>query len=198
VNGNQGWMDYPWVSSGADDGEGKTATTDPALGFDKIIRCSYWINSNNPVSGTPPSSNAFLTPLKDCYYTTTPGYGMSSYGFLKLHKTTDVVNSSEVITLADGVYGGRQSSSRQTYALYATTMTNRVAYRHPGISGNNSASNVCFADGHVEHFGYTNFPTPVGAKEYNSTSVVYTHNENEAVLNGPTVYTNATLFAPPN
>lgn len=182
--------------AGGDDGQTKVAQTDPALGFNKIIRCSYWINSNNPVSTTPPANNGFLT--KDFYYTTTPGYGTPAYGYLRLHKTTDIVGASNVVVLADGIYGGRQSSSRQTYALYTTTMTNRVAYRHPGISGGNSASNVGFADGHVERFGCTNFPTTVGAKEYNSTTALYTHAENEAVLNGATVYTNATVIASPN
>ncbi len=196
-NGNQGWMDYPWVSSGGDDGENKIAQTDSASGFNLIIRCSYWINSNNPVSTTPPSSSVFT---KDYYFTTTPGYGSATYGFLVPHKTTDIVDSSMVIAFADGVYGGRQSSSRQTYAACTAAgvaYTNRVAYRHPGFGGKASASNVCFADGHVERFAYTNFPTTVGAKEINETTS-YTHDENIAVLYGPTVYKNASAIASPN
>jgi prepilin-type N-terminal cleavage/methylation domain-containing protein/prepilin-type processing-associated H-X9-DG protein len=190
VNGNQGWMDYPWVNpAGGDDGQTKVAQTDPAFGFNKIIRCSYWINSNNPVSTMPPSSSVFT---KDFYFTTTPGYGSATWGFLRLHKVTDVVHSSSVVALSDGIYGGRQSSSRQIYAQSSpASFTNRVAYRHPGISGSNSASNVCFADGHVERFGYGNFPVPVSA-------TAYSHDQNEALLNGPTIYTNATIIAPPN
>jgi prepilin-type N-terminal cleavage/methylation domain-containing protein/prepilin-type processing-associated H-X9-DG protein len=192
VNGNQGWMDWPWYNPvvPGDDGQTKVATTDPAQGFNKIIRCSYWINSNNPVSTSAPAAAvppAFVT--KDWYFTTTPGYGVAPY-FLRLHKTTDLVRASDVVAFADGIYGGRQSSSRQTYAQYTTTMTNRIAYRHPGINGSNSASNVCFADGHVEHFGYTNFPVPV--------SSVYTHDQNQALVNTQTVYGNPTNVVYPN
>jgi len=194
LNGNQGWMDWPWYnpSPPGDDGETKVATTDPAQGFNKIIRCSYWINSDNPVSMSPPA----MTPLppaflaKDLYFTTTPGYGEAPY-YLRLHRMTDLVRASDVVAFADGIYGGRQSSSRQTYAQYTTTMTNRIAYRHPGFTGSNSASNVCFADGHVERFGYGNFPVPV-------SSSLYTHDQNEALLNTQTIYGNSGSVAVPN
>jgi len=189
ANGNQGWQDWP-ISVNGDDGQPETPTTDPANGFNKIIRVSYWINSDNPISVTKPTSSAYLA--KDYYYTNTPGYGLAQYGFLKIHKMTDVVGSANVIALADGLYGGRQSSSEQiwTTASTASTFTNRVAYRHPGIDGSNSASNVLFADGHVDHFAVTNFPEPVNSKD--STGAAFTHAENQAAINGPTVYSNFT------
>jgi prepilin-type N-terminal cleavage/methylation domain-containing protein/prepilin-type processing-associated H-X9-DG protein len=188
ASGNQGWQDWPFTVSGGDDGSPETATTDPANGFNKIIRVSYWINSDNPISVTKPTSNSYLA--KDYYYTNTPGYGLAIYGFLRVHKMTDVVGSANVIALADGLYGGRQSSSEQiwTPASTASTFTNRVAYRHPGINGSNSVSNVLFADGHVDRFAVTNFPEPVNSKD--STGTAFTHAENQAVINGPTVYSN--------
>jgi prepilin-type processing-associated H-X9-DG protein len=187
-NGNQGWQDWPFeVPAGADDGSPETPTTDPANGYNKIIRVSYWINSDNPISATAPASNSYLA--KDYYYTNTPGYGLAQYGFLKVHKMTDVVGSANVIALADGLYGGRQSSSEQVYPpLAGITFTNRVAYRHPGASGGASMSNALFADGHVDHFAVTNFPEPVNSKD--STATAFTHAENQAAISGATVYSN--------
>jgi prepilin-type N-terminal cleavage/methylation domain-containing protein/prepilin-type processing-associated H-X9-DG protein len=191
TNGNQGWMDWPWYNPTVpgDDGETKVATTDPAKGFNKIIRCSYWINSANPVSTTAPSSTSFL--FSDYYFTTTPGYGEAAYGYLRLHKVSDLIRSSDVVAFADGVYGGRQSLARQIYAQSTpSSFKNRIAYRHPGISGSDSASNVCFADGHVEHFGYGNFPTTVNSS--------YTHDQNQAMVNTQTVYGNPNYVVMPN
>jgi prepilin-type N-terminal cleavage/methylation domain-containing protein/prepilin-type processing-associated H-X9-DG protein len=201
LNGNQGWMDWPWYNPvvPGDDGQTKVATADPAQGFYKIIRCSYWINSDNPVStsapaaAVPPAPPAFLT--KDLYFTTTPGYGQTPY-FLRLHRMTDLVRASDVVAFADGIYGGRQSSSRQVYSQIAnplTGFTNRIAYRHPGFTGNNSSSNVCFADGHVEHFGYTNFPIPV----ITTGASALTHDQNEALVNNQTIYGNPTSVVIP-
>lgn len=190
VNGNQGWMDWPFATTG-DDSAPKTAVTMPAEGFNKIIRVSYWINAANPLSTTAPTSNSYLA--KDFYYTTSVGYGIAAYGFLHNHKMTDVVRSSDVVALADGVFAGRQSSSRQVYAQIAnplTGFTNRIAYRHPGINGSNSATNVCFADGHVERFGYANFPVPVSAS--------FTHDQNQALVNGPTIYATTAGVVMPN
>jgi prepilin-type N-terminal cleavage/methylation domain-containing protein/prepilin-type processing-associated H-X9-DG protein len=197
TNGNQGWLDWPYFTPGPGDSSAKTGCTDPPTGFDNIIRCGYWINAGNPLGSAP--STTFLTT--DYYFTTSVGYGQApgssalpgtGTGFLRQHKMTDLIRSSDVVAFADGLYAGRQSSSRQVYSQIAnplTGFTSRIAYRHPGIGGSNTASNVCFADGHVERFGVTNFPVPI-----NTTT--YTHDQNSALVNGPTIYGNPTGILP--
>lgn len=190
TNGNQGWLDWPFSTTGSD-GNPKTAVTDPVAGFNKIIRCSYWINANNPLGNTQPTSNAYMST--DYYYSTSVGYGTAPYGFLRQHRMTDLIRSSDVVAFADGVYAGRQSSSRQIYSQIAnpvTGFTNRVAYRHPGSNGSNTTANVCFADGHVERFAVTNFPIPVTAKNWDGTTL--THDQASVQVNGPTIYGNPT------
>lgn len=216
--GNQGWSDWPMLypTVGGDSVSGKedaiipdpySATvpsgTNPTIvafnrsgntnvdaGFNTIIRCSYWINGNNPIGSGPKAGSTVAGT--DVYYTTSVGYGDGTWGYLRQHRMTDVRRSSETIALADGLYAGRQASSRQTLQnTAAASITNRVAYRHPGVAGRNSACNACFADGHVERFGSANFPISVGTGN--------THAVNQQILQAPaTVYEDAGSILNPN
>ncbi len=149
-----GYTDWPMVfPSGGGDGGTKVGMADPADGYNNIIRCSYWLNAYNPIGGEPAAAYS----ATDIYYTTSVGYGNATYGYLRQHRMTDVRDASFTITLADGVYMGRQSSSNiyTTATPPAITANRRIGYRHPGQYG---TANVGFADGHVETVGGMSMP----------------------------------------
>jgi prepilin-type processing-associated H-X9-DG protein len=80
-------------------------------------------------------------------------YGPGSNGkFLTQQKVGRIRRPSLTITVADGVYAGRQRDTR-----FKTT-NSRIGYRHP-----NTTTNVAFADGHVEALPGHKFPRGVGA-----------------------------------
>ena len=186
--GNQGWADWPMVyTTVGGDGVPKQSTTMPASGFNKIIRCSYWMNAYNPI-GSAPNAPYSMT---DIYYSTIVGFGNAAYGYLQPHRTTDIRRSSDLVAVADGLYAGRQGSSRQDPAtIPAASFTCRVAYRHPGIAGKNSACNAGFADGHVERLGRTNFPVPVNGN--------LTHDQNMQLILSSTIYADPNGITSPN
>ena len=78
----RGWTDWPMIfTSVGGDSEPEQATTVPSLGFNKIIRCSYWINAYNPVGGAVTN-----LPANDLYYTCSVGFGPDNNGvYLGLH-----------------------------------------------------------------------------------------------------------------
>ena len=137
----KGWMDWPNLRLGVDN----VPTTIPERGFNKIIRVGYWINADNPIG-----SATVVTP--DVYYTCSVGYGPGTNG-----KTLTYQNMSRIrrpvctITVADGVYAGRQRDTR------LGTTNSRIGYRHP-----NNTANVAFADGHVEVIPGPKFPRGTG------------------------------------
>jgi prepilin-type N-terminal cleavage/methylation domain-containing protein/prepilin-type processing-associated H-X9-DG protein len=173
----RGWTDWPMIfTSVGSDSEPKQATTIPALGFNKIIRCSYWINAYNPI-GSPVAS----LPPNDLYYTTSVGFGPDNNGiYLALHNMSGIVDSSHLIVVADGVYMGRQSVDQ----LGQTN--SRIGYRHPGAGLANNCANACFADGHVEEVLGNAFPDSVSS----SASAAAQAATLAANQRGPSIYAN--------
>jgi prepilin-type N-terminal cleavage/methylation domain-containing protein/prepilin-type processing-associated H-X9-DG protein len=160
----RGWTDWPlkFTSVGGDSAP-KVAVTIPELGFNKIIRCSYWINAYNPVGSAPADIST-----ADVHYTASVGLGPDGKGnYIRLHKTSGIRRSSQLIVVSDGLYMGRQSVTRLGDA------NSRIGYRHPGIGKANGSANVGFADGHCEVIEGNKFPR-AGQKEEN--------------FGGPTVY----------
>jgi prepilin-type processing-associated H-X9-DG protein len=178
----RGYVEWPMMfdgSAGGGDGDKETAVTMPAQGFNKIIRCSYWINSYNPIG--PPSTLPDLRTA-DVYYTTSVGWGPDINGvFTTMHKTSFIRHSSRMITTADGVYMGRQGSTQLTLPSLVPQANCRIGYRHRGPKGANTMANVGFADGHVETLTGWNFPQSKSASNPNAQI------EN---MNGPTIYAN--------
>ncbi len=163
----RGWTDWPLVfTSVGGDSSPKQSTTIPALGFNKIIRVSYWINAYNPVGNQPAD-----IPSSDLYYTASVGVGPDNSGnFIRLHNTSGIRHSSQLIVVADGIYMGRQSVNQ-------VGMTNsRIGYRHRGPNGANTVANAAFADGHAEAIDGYNFPCQL------STDAKYTSNGGKTTL----------------
>lgn len=178
----RGWTDWPMTFDGGD-GNPKQAVTIPALGFNKIIRCSYWINAYNPIGSQPAS-----IPAADLFYTTSVGIGPDNAGnYIRLHKTSSIRRSAALVVVADGVYMGRQSVDQ-------AGMTNsRVGFRHPGPAGRNTLANAAFADGHAESMPTSQFPCSLAltssyAKNNGSTTLTQ-----QLQLNG----TSYTVYADP-
>jgi prepilin-type N-terminal cleavage/methylation domain-containing protein/prepilin-type processing-associated H-X9-DG protein len=173
----RGWTDWPMIFTAVgSDSVPKQATTIPALGFNKIIRCSYWINAYNPIG----SAVANL-PANDLYYTASVGFGPDTNGnYLSLHNMSSIVGSSSMIVLADGVYMGRQSVDQ----LGQTN--SRIGFRHPGGGLPNNCANACFADGHVEEVLGNVFPDAVSS----SGTAAQQAATLAANRRGPTIYAN--------
>ncbi len=117
----------------------------PERGFNKIIRCSYWINANNPIGTTKPTAE------NDKFYTASVGYTAADGTKIRPTRAVAFRRTSNLIAVADGVYAGQQSATRIGESKH------RVAYRHP-----NNAANVLFADGHVDQISNNNFPHSAG------------------------------------
>ena len=177
----RGYVEWPmWFdgSHGGGDSDNQAAVTIPASGFNKTIRCSYWMNSYNPIGG------ASTTPLTtaDVFYSVSVGWGPDPTGvFTKPHKTALIKHTSRLITTADGVYMGRQGSTQLTLPSLIPQSNCRVGYRHNGAKGKDTAANVGFADGHAESINGWEFPQSKSATNPNAAA------EN---LGGPTVYMN--------
>ncbi len=142
-NNPKGWLDWPFIRTGGQN----VALTIPERRFNKIIRVSYWINADNPIGAV-----TSITP--NLFYTSSVGYGPSSNGlYLRPTRTSSFIRPSTLVTVADGLYAGRQRDNR-------IGMTNsRIGYRHPGDNG---SANVAFADGHVSSLGGNVFPRALG------------------------------------
>ncbi len=139
----KGWTDWPFTRTGS----ANIPQTIPARNFHKIIRVSYWINADNPIG-------AVTSFTKDLFYTSSVGYGPSSSGTtMQLTRTTAFRAPATLITVADGLYAGRQRDNR-------LGMTNsRIGYRHPGAPG---SANAAFGDGHVAPIKGDRFPRALG------------------------------------
>jgi prepilin-type N-terminal cleavage/methylation domain-containing protein/prepilin-type processing-associated H-X9-DG protein len=173
---SRGWIEWPMEFPGPTGGDDdpQIPLTIPTLGFNKIIRCSYWINAFNPVG--PPSSPLTNLSQKDVYYTNEVGWGPDINGeFMLPHKVSAIKHSSRLIVAADGVYTGAQPDDR----LGQTNCD--IGYRHHGDHGDSTVANVAFADGHVETIDGTAFP------QAKSTANPLAAQEN---LSGPTLYEN--------
>jgi prepilin-type N-terminal cleavage/methylation domain-containing protein/prepilin-type processing-associated H-X9-DG protein len=178
----RGWIEWPMEFAGPtfSDSDPQIAVTWPAQGFNKIIRCSYWMNAYNPIGGSVVS-----IPQNDLYYSASYGYGPDSSGnYIGLHNTTKIKHSSLLIVAADGVYMGRQSVDQ-------IGMTNcRIGFRHSGPGGANTMANVGFADGHVESLSGAQMPCSYSlSSKYKNNGGSTTLAQQEATnLNGPTVF----------
>ena len=134
-------MDWPNVRNGS--GVGNVPTTIPALGFNRIIRAAYWINSNNPIG-------ASTTVTNHVFYTASVGYGPGSNGLFIVSTRADMIRRpSQLITIADGLYAGKQGQNRWG------VVDSRIGYRHAGTP---ATANTAFADGHAAPIAGDVFP----------------------------------------
>ena len=182
----RGYVEWPMTFNVAGgDSDPQVPTTMPLQGFNKVIRCSYWINSYNPI-GSPLTAPATIASA-DLFYTVSCQYGPDSTGsYTKEHRTAGIRFSSRLIVAADGVYMGRQGSTELTIPTLVPQSNCRIGYRHRGTHGNNTAANACFADGHAEPVQCDHFP------QSKSTSNPNAQAQN---LGGFTVYANPELVA---
>lgn len=139
----KGWLDWPFVRSGSSN----IPQTIPERKFERIIRVAYWINADNPIG-------AAAEVVNNLYFTGSVGYGPGSNGeTIRQTRSNVFKRPSLLITVADGLYAGRQRDSQ-------IGMTNcRIGFRHPG---RNQSANVAFADGHAEALGGKEFPRGKG------------------------------------
>jgi prepilin-type N-terminal cleavage/methylation domain-containing protein/prepilin-type processing-associated H-X9-DG protein len=178
----RGWIEWPMEFPGPtfSDSDPQIPVTWPVMGFNKIIRSSYWLNAYNPIGGTVTS-----IPQNDLYYTATYGFGPDANGeYIGLHRTTNIKHSSFLVVVADGVYMGRQSVDQNG-------MKNcRIGYRHSGPAGANTVANVGFADGHVESLNSNQFPCSFSpTSKYAGNLGTTTLAQQEQInLGGSTVY----------
>lgn len=139
----KGFMDWPAAVSLSQN----APTTIPEAGFDKIIRVAYWINGDNPI-GRP------QTITQGIHFTGSVGYGPDPEGkFLGLCYLSRIKKPSELIALADGLYAGKQESTRPG------DRDSRIGYRHGQIV---AEVNAAFADGHVSSVQGRHFPRKKG------------------------------------
>ena len=177
----RGYIEWPMMfdgSHGGGDSDGQTAVTIPDAGFNKVIRCSYWINAYNPIGGPITST---LNNV-DLYYTVSVGYGPVPGGaYTTPHNVASIRSSARLIMAADGVYMGRQGSDQ-------SGMNNsRIGYRHGHGA---AAANACFADGHCEQLLGMQFPCSYAKSSSYATNLGhFTLAQQEAInATGPTVY----------
>lgn len=173
---SRGWIEWPMEFPGPTGGDDdpQIPITIPNQGFNKIIRCSYWINAFNPVG--PPSSPLPNLAVSDGYYTNEVGWGPDINGHYMIpHNISAIRHSARLIMVADGVYTGRQPDTQlgQNNCV--------IGYRHRGDLGPRTLAYVGFADGHVEGIDGTEFPQGKSSSNPNAAR------EN---LTGPTLYLN--------
>jgi prepilin-type N-terminal cleavage/methylation domain-containing protein/prepilin-type processing-associated H-X9-DG protein len=165
-NNPKGWLDWPFLRTGTSN----ISQTIPEQGFNRIIRVSYWINSDNPIG-------AMTNFTPDLYYTSSVGYGPSPAGaFMRTTRLGAFLFPTRLIALSDGVYAGRQRDNR------IGTTNSRIGYRHPGPSV--PVAEVAFADGHVSTLHGKEFPRGLGG----SNDPAQVKEENGGTR--PTVYAN--------
>ncbi len=177
----RGWVEWPMVFLGGGDTAPKQALTIPASGFNHIVRVSYWMNAYHP---TGQSLTAAQIAQKDLYYSTVVGYGPAIPDRIAAHRASRMRNASRTITMADGVFMGRQSAD-------GWGMTNSViGYRHRGPGGPLTAANAGFADGHAETLAKGNFPCAYATTaSYAASGGTDTFARQQAInIGGPTVY----------
>jgi prepilin-type N-terminal cleavage/methylation domain-containing protein/prepilin-type processing-associated H-X9-DG protein len=146
----RGYIEWPMQFTGStgSDSDPQQGTTIPNAGMSKIFRCSYWINSYNPIGNTTGTIST-----ADLFYTVSVNWGPDSTGrYTSPHKMSNIRDASRLITVADGLYMGRQSVDQ----LHMTN--SRIGYRHYGSLGATSAANVLFADGHAQTLNSADFP----------------------------------------
>ena len=186
-NGNaRGYVEWPMTfNATGGDSDPQVPTTMPPQRFNKVIRCSYWINSYNPIGAALAKTTTIAA--NDLYYTVSVGYGPDVTGvYTTPHKTASIRFASRLIVAADGVYMGRQGATQLTIPSLVPQPNCRIGYRHRGAHGPNTAANAAFADGHAEAVQCDHFPQSKSATNPNAQA------QN---LNGFTIYANPELFA---
>ena len=177
----RGHVDWPLAFLGNGDTAPKLTVTIPSAGLNHTLRVSYWINAYHPTGQT-------LVPdqvaQRDLYYSTVVGYGGDAEHRLPARRTAQLRQASRTITVADGVFLGRQSAD--DYGM----SNSLVGYRHRGPAGPLTAANAAFADGHAETLPKGRFPcalapTATYAAAGGSTTLARQRAIN---ANGPTVY----------
>ncbi len=122
------------------------------------LRCSYWINANNPTGATPTAGGA-PAPV---YYTQSVGYTYSDGSKLTAVKSTIFRRPSALIVAADGIYSGRQSKAQKGQHVTDASAAYRIGYRHNGAAPN-TVTNVVFADGHAQPVNTSDMPPSASA-----------------------------------
>ncbi len=167
-NKPKGYQEWPCRRNSSEDAT-QIGVTIPERGFNKIVRCSYWINSYNPIGHTQAD-----TAINDQHYTGSVGYTAKDETAVSNTRAKVFKRPSALIVLADGVYAGKQSCVR----LGVKDL--RIGYRHDG------QANVAFADGHVASLRSEQFPRALGTSGVVPADI---YNEN--------VNTPYTLYADP-
>ncbi len=136
--------------------------------YEHEIRCSYWLNANNPTGTSAPTTNDPSPPL---YYTQSVGYGPYGNGStLPLVKGGIFARPGALVVATDGIYSGRQSKARKGTHIADSSGAFRIGYRHNGASGVQMVTNVVFADGHAE--GKESAEMPASANAVDNTGPV--------------------------
>jgi prepilin-type N-terminal cleavage/methylation domain-containing protein/prepilin-type processing-associated H-X9-DG protein len=184
----RGYVEWPMTFNVAGgDSDPQVPTTIPLQGFNKIIRCSYWINSYNPI-GSQLTGSATIAN-SDLFYTVSCQYGPDANNAYTIeHKIASVRYASRLIVAADGVYMGRLGSTQLTIPTLVPQNNCRIGYRHRGAHGANTASNAAFADGHAETVQCDHFPQSKPSSGSDATQQAQN-------MNGFTVYANPELVA---
>jgi prepilin-type processing-associated H-X9-DG protein len=157
----RGYFDWPSIRMSA---AVNTPTTIPDRNFNRIIRVTYWINSANPIG-------ASTTTQQDVFYTGSVGY-KGSGNVMRLTRASVFKRPQALITVADGVYAGKQGSNRlngQTDGSGnpAIVQDSRVGFRH----GSGQVANAAFADGHADQIRYNEFPRTAKAENQGQYTV---------------------------
>ena len=152
LNAPKGWQDWPTTFINGGDSGGQVDPTLPAnisptnVGYLREIRCSYWINANNPIGGTS-------APITNPYYNWSVGYTFTDGSTMTPETSTKIIMPSKMIVAADGVYAGRQSVTQ------LGNLNSRIGYRH--MVSSRPGANTVFADGHAEGLTTDLFPVSV-------------------------------------
>jgi prepilin-type processing-associated H-X9-DG protein len=178
----RGYIEWPMMfdgSQGGGDSDNQSPVTMLPQGFKKIIRCSYWMNSYNPIG---PQTTLPTLSVSDVFYSVSVGWGPDATGvYTTPHKTSAIRYASRLIVAADGVYMGRQGSTELVSPTLIPQSNCRIGYRHRGSHGPNTSCNAAFADGHAEAIDGLKFPQSKSTSNPNAMA------EN---MNGPTIYLN--------
>jgi prepilin-type N-terminal cleavage/methylation domain-containing protein/prepilin-type processing-associated H-X9-DG protein len=153
-----GYFDWPATFSGGGGAGDKPPARDPSAPlpianfgdsnglYQHEIRCSYWINANNPTGGSAPAGPAPAA----LYYTQSVGMTYSDGSKLPPVKGSAFTRPGALIVACDGVYSGRQSNALKGSHSADANGAFRIGYRHHSRSGAQTGTNTVFADGHAE------------------------------------------------
>jgi prepilin-type N-terminal cleavage/methylation domain-containing protein/prepilin-type processing-associated H-X9-DG protein len=135
----KGYMDWPAILTISQN----YSASMPQDGYEEVLRVGYWINADNPI-GIP------QTFIQGAHFSGSVGYGPDPSGkIMRQCKLSQILRPSNLITIADGLYAGKQEATR------LGDLNSRIGYRHAGQGG---SAGVAFADGHVSSIRGNAFP----------------------------------------